>query len=255
MLGGAFILKKYAGFVSKVAKFGFYIILFLCISAIGISGYVMYLARNTAEDVRQNAEIGNSLELPFPKEFESVSSPVEILAPIEDKTEKKEAPPVKEEKKEEVKKKEATQTPKKTEEKTVYTMAVAGSVNAPFSNGELVKSKTMDDWRIHEGVDIKAEAGTPVLAIADGVIEAVESDSMLGNTVRVIHTNGLRSVYANLGDEIKVKKGDAIKAGDTIGVIGESAISECLEPPHLHLEVISDGKHIDPLTLFPAGEE
>ena len=47
MLGGAFILKKYAGFVSKVAKFGFYIILFLCISAIGISGYVMYLARNT----------------------------------------------------------------------------------------------------------------------------------------------------------------------------------------------------------------
>ncbi len=248
-------MKKYAGFASKVAKFGFYIILFLCISAIGISGYVMYLARNTAEDVRKEADIGNSMEIPFPKEFKSVSSPVEILVPTEEKTEKKETLTVKEEKKEEVKKTEPTESPKKTEEKTVYTMAVAGSVSAPFSNGELVKSKTMDDWRIHEGVDIKAEAGTVVLAIADGVIESVESDSMLGNTVRVIHTNGLKSVYANLGDEIKVKKGDAIKAGDVVGVIGESAISECLESPHLHLEVISDGKHIDPLTLFPAGQE
>ncbi len=248
-------MRKYAGFVSKVAKFGFYIILFLCISAIGISGYVMYLARNTAENVRNEADIGNSLEIPFPQEYKSVSSPVEVLVPIEEKEEKVEPKP--EEKKEEVETPEKVAAPQKAkkEEKTVYTMAVAGSVSAPFSNGELVKSKTMDDWRIHNGVDIKADSGTPVLAIADGVIEGVESDGMLGNTVKVIHTNGLVSIYANLGDEVKVKKGERVKAGDELGKVGESAISECLEPPHLHLEVISDGKHIDPLTLFPAGEE
>ena len=52
-----------------------------------------------------------------------------------------------------------------------------------------------------------------------------------------------------------MKKGASVKGGDIIGSVGTSAIAECLEEPHLHLEVIADGKHIDPLSLFPAGEE
>ena len=68
MLGGAFILKKYAGFLGKVAKYGFYIVLFLCISAIGISGYVIHRAKDTAKTVRENP----ALEIPFPSEYKSV---------------------------------------------------------------------------------------------------------------------------------------------------------------------------------------
>ena len=256
-------MKKYAGFFGKIAKFGFYIVLFLCISAIGISGYVMYLARNTAKEVKDTPVLEDALELPFPNDYRSVYSPADVIGelppeeeeitpnetPKEEKpsAEKKDTPPQKTEKEPEKE--------KKTPQKASYTMAVSGSVSLPFSDGELIKSRTMDDWRIHEGVDIKAEKGRSVLAIADGEVEKVESDSLFGNTVTITHTNGLVSIYANLADDIKVKKGESVKAGQEIGFVGESAVSEILEEPHLHLEVISDGKHIDPLSLFPEGEE
>ena len=255
MLGGAFVLKKYAGFLSKVAKSGFYIILFLCISAIGISGYVMYVARNTAEDVR--AEIGEevSLEIPFPAEEETLYDAGEIIEepikPRQRQEEKPAAEPKEAEKKAEPKKVEAA--PKK--EKTVYTMALSGAISAPFSGEELIKSKTMEDWRTHRGVDIVGELGADVLAIADGEVISVEKDSMFGNVVRINHGDGLCSIYAALGDEIAVKKGARVRCGDKIGVVGNSALCEFMEPPHLHLEVTKNDKHIDPLSLFPAGDE
>ena len=254
MLGGAFVLRKYAGFLSKVAKYGFYIVLFLCISAIGISGYVMYVAKNTAKNVSEEVR-GNSIEIPFPTDYKSVYSPAEVLEETQKVINETEiTKPQEEAKKEEKKEVKKEKTPPKSE-KTVYTMALSGSVSVPFSGEELIKSKTMDDWRIHEGVDIQGEPGKEVLAIADGVVEAVEADTMLGNTVTIAHTNGLKSIYANLSEDIKVKKGASVKGGDVIGSVGTSAIAECLEEPHLHLEVIADGKHIDPLSLFPAGEE
>ena len=242
-------MRKYAGFLSKVAKYGFYIVLFLCISAIGISGYVMYKARDTAKTVRESTAI----EIPFPSEYKSVYSPAEILEEAKEVTEeKKEEAPKAVEKKE---KEEPVKEEKKTPEKVVYTMALEGAISVPFSDGELVKSRTMDDWRIHEGVDIKGELGREVRAVSDGVIESVKDDPVLGKCIKITHSNGLQSIYANLAEEVKVKAGDKVKSGDVIGAVGSSAISECLEEPHLHLEVIENGKHIDPLSLFPEGKE
>lgn len=245
-------MKKYRKFASKVAKSGFYIILFLCISAIGISGYVMYLARDTKDAVVNNTEIESSLELPFsmeeeilPEMTEDIENAKETLSTTENaeptikKEEKKSEPKVAETKKEAV----------------VYTMAVNGGISAPFSDEELVKSKTMGDWRIHSGVDIKGELGCEVRAIADGKVISVLRDSMMGNTVKIEHSDGLISIYANLEDEIPVKTGDTVKNGAVIGKIGNSALSECLEEPHLHLEALKDGNPIDPLSLYPAGEE
>ncbi len=245
-------------FISKIAHSGFYIILFLCISAIGISGYVMYLARDTAETVKDNISIESSLELPFPTQDKTIYDfGDEIEIPKEEK--KSETPQVpKTEKNESEKKKTEPATPTVSipkEEKTVYTMAVNGAITAPFSGEELVKSKTMGDWRIHAGVDIKADMGTEVRAITDGTVQSVETDSMLGNTVRIEHQDGITSIYANLADGITLKVGDAVKGGDVIGKVGQSALCECLEEPHLHLEVLKNGENIDPLSLFPAGEE
>ncbi len=258
MLGGAFTLRKYAGFLSKVARSGFYIILFLCIAAIGISGYVMYLSRDTANDVRESIETGEVLELPFPIEYESmydsgenVEETINASEPV--KTEEKKSVQAKEEKKQ-ASVKVQQKVPEKKEE-TVYTMALSGAISTPFSGEELVKSKTMEDWRIHAGVDINGENGEPVCAIADGEILSVEKDNMFGNVVRINHGDGLCSVYANLGDEIAVKQGQRVRGGDKIGVVGQSALCECMEPPHLHLEVTKNGKNIDPLSLFPSGDE
>ncbi len=260
MLGGAFVLRKYSGFLSKVARSGFYIILFLCISAIGISGYVMYLARDTAEDVRESIETKTAMEIPFPTEYKTVynagESVEETIKTSEiEKSQEKENEPEKEEKEKApaTKPKEEVKSPEKKE--AVYTMALAGAITAPFSGEELVKSKTMEDWRIHAGVDIKGDIGAEVRAIADGEVISVEKDNMLGNVVRINHGDGMCSIYANLGDEIAAQKGARVRAGDKIGVVGQSALCECMEPPHLHLEVTRGGKNIDPLSLFPEGKE
>ncbi len=252
-------LKKYKTFLSKVAKSGFYIILFLCISAIGISAYVMFLARDVRDTTADVINTKSSLELPFPIEDEAINSFGEkVIVPIEDKKAQEEIKK-KEEPEKEVKKATEKATPTIAERKeparAQYTMAVSGIVSEPFSGGELVKSETLGDWRIHSGVDIDSEVGTPVKAIADGTVSQVATDTMMGNVIKLEHQDGLVSVYANLADGITLKVGDKIKGGQEIGKIGTSALAECLEPPHLHLEVLKNGENIDPLSLYPAGEE
>ena len=259
-----FKLKKESKFFKKLARNGFYVVLFLCISAIGISGYVMYVARNTAEEVKEGLDIESSLNIPFPTSDESAFETMtekEIPVDIPKKEEKKEEikpsskPMPKEEKAPEKEEPSEKKEEPPKEEKTVYTMALSGAITAPFSGDELVKSKTLDDWRIHPGVDIKGELGSDVRAITDGTVKNVTTDSMMGNTVTVEHKDGITSIYANLSDDIKLKAGDAVKNGDVIGKVGNSALAECMEEPHLHLEVKKDGKSIDPLSLFPGGEE
>lgn len=255
-------MKKESKFFKNLAKNGFYIVLFLCISAIGISGYVMYIARNTAETVREELDFESSISIPFPEVPEDAAktmmekeTPIEIEEPAAPEK-KEEGKKAKENVKPLEKKKEAdVETVAVEKEETVYTMALSGAITAPFSGDELVKNETFDDWRIHSGVDIKGELGGDVVSIADGKVMAVEADAMMGNTVTVEHEDGVVSIYANLGEEIKVKAGDTIKSGAVIGKVGNSALAECMEEPHLHLEVKKDGKNIDPLSLFPEGKE
>ncbi|MBQ6846455.1 MAG: peptidoglycan DD-metalloendopeptidase family protein [Oscillospiraceae bacterium] len=262
-------MKKESKFLKKLVQNGFYIVLFLCISAIGISGYVMYVSRNAAEEIKEGLDIESSLNIPFPTADEEIYKTMqeEVPVEIEDDAEEKEEPAPVEEKevKQKVREEKTEKAPEKKpvtepvavveEKEVVYTMALSGAITAPFSGDELVKSRTLDDWRIHSGVDIKGEFGTDVLAISDGTVKSVATDSMMGNTVTVEHKDGLTSIYANLADDIKLKAGDNVKGGDVVGKVGNSALAECMEEAHLHLEVKKDGKNIDPLSLFPGGEE
>lgn len=264
MLGGAFTLKK---FIGALAQHGFYFLVFICISAIAISAYIIFAAKDASKTIRETIDTSSSIELPFPEDFESLYGAGEEVIPQETSP-KKEIESITEEKKEEPIKKEtepqkekAKQDKPKAEptvsmpEESVFTMALGGAITAPFSGDELVRSKTMGDWRIHHGIDIKGSLGEEVRSIADGRVSRVETDSMMGNTVTVEHSGGLVSIYANLADDITLKAGDSVKGGDVIGRVGISSLCECLEEPHLHLEVHRDGKAIDPLSLFPAGEE
>ena len=56
----------------------------------------------------------------------------------------------------------------------------------------------------------------------------------------------LVSVYANLRENVPVKAGDKLRAGDSLGRVGDSAISECGSPSHLHFEIHKDGKPVNP---------
>lgn len=114
------------------------------------------------------------------------------------------------------------------------------------------RDATMDDWRFHNGIDVSAPAGQPVLAAADGRVTAVYLDDAWGWVVEIQHAPGYVSRYANL-DRPGVAQGVEVRAGDPIGTVGASAPVKAGQPPHLHFELQWDGEAVDPLTVLPQG--
>ena len=109
-----------------------------------------------------------------------------------------------------------------------------------------VYSETMGDWRAHMGIDYSAEIGSEVKAVWEGTVLRVYKDKLWGNTVEISHSKELKSVYKNLKEGIEVKKGQAVKGGQVIGYVGNSADIESLEKPHLHFEMYQDDMIINP---------
>jgi murein DD-endopeptidase MepM/ murein hydrolase activator NlpD len=131
--------------------------------------------------------------------------------------------------------------------KIVYTMPVSGAILTQFSGDEPTYDQTMGDWRVHDGVDIAGAQGTPVKACAAGTVTQVKVDDMLGQEVVIDHGNGIVSTYANLTNQVTVKQGQHVDAGDTIGCIGNTAQAEIALAPHLHFEISKNGVDVDPL--------
>lgn len=111
-----------------------------------------------------------------------------------------------------------------------------------------VFSYTMNDYRIHRGVDIACSAGTPVLAAADGMVCEVYSDPMMGVTVGVQHSGGAVTRYKGLSEDSMnlVKNGDEVKRGQVIGASGETALIESAEEAHVHFELTINSESADP---------
>jgi murein DD-endopeptidase MepM/ murein hydrolase activator NlpD len=134
--------------------------------------------------------------------------------------------------------------------KMVYAMPVSGSVTTAYSGDTPIYDKTMNDWRLHKGVDLAAAEGTAVKACASGTVSDVKVDDMLGQMVIIDHGSGIKSIYANLTSQVTVKKGQQVEVGDTIGSIGETAQAEIAVTPHLHFEITKNGTEVDPLALI-----
>lgn len=130
-----------------------------------------------------------------------------------------------------------------------YQAPLQGELIAHFSPDQPVYSYTLKDWRVHNGIDIAAKAGTAVANVAAGMVESAEADDLLGNLVIVRHTDGKVSRYASL-DEIKVKEGQVLQKGDTIGTVGSTMLLECGETAHLHYELWSEDQPTDPTFLM-----
>lgn len=123
---------------------------------------------------------------------------------------------------------------------------VDGSIIRVFSINSLIYSETLNQWMTHSGVDIAAPKGTEVRSIADGIVENVYYDDMMGMTVVIKHDESITSVYSNLKQEVSVAVGDTIESRAVIGQIGDTALEECLERSHLHFELIIDGQPVNP---------
>ena len=133
-----------------------------------------------------------------------------------------------------------------------FSLPVSGEISMDFSDSVPVFSQTMNDYRTHLGVDISASLGDEVLAVADGVITNVWDDPFMGTCVSIEHTGNAVSIYKNLDPEVNdgIVIGASVKSGDIIGAVGESAMNEIAEEPHLHYELKVDGTHVDPKKHF-----
>lgn len=135
------------------------------------------------------------------------------------------------------------------EGETVLAAPLAGIVSKAHSSDVLVFSMTMNDFRIHEGIDIAASVGSPVYASAAGTVLRVWEDPMMGKCVSVDHGNGTVTVYKNLAPEVEagIEEGAAVAAMQKLGAVGETAILELADEPHLHFEVLKNGIPVDPM--------
>jgi murein DD-endopeptidase MepM/ murein hydrolase activator NlpD len=96
------------------------------------------------------------------------------------------------------------------------------------------------------------EEAAPVYAAADGVISRIWEDTLMGKCVAVSHVGDCYTIYKNLNPELpeSVVVGAQLKAGDLLGNVGESAVLELAEEPHLHLEMTVGGLSVNPLDYF-----
>ncbi|MBR0597208.1 M23 family metallopeptidase [Sinanaerobacter chloroacetimidivorans] len=127
-----------------------------------------------------------------------------------------------------------------------FAAPLQGNVTKGFSNDVPVYSKTLDQFIVHNGVDIEAPADSQVVSVADGTVTKVFTDDKLGITIEVSHGGGLVTKYSNLSTTKMVGEGDVVKKGQVISGVGNTALFESLESPHLHFEVWKDGAPVDP---------
>lgn len=241
----------------------YYIVLLLCVAAIGICGYFLtrgMLAVRTGgfgqeasavsgqaqmEDERESLRRQERMAQKVKEAAEKAAETAEAAVPETESAEEPEsaaaAPEVKPA--EEPVQEEAAGT-------AAYVWPVEGAVDRPFSLEAFAYDPTMGDWRTHDGLDIAAETGAAVSACAAGTVESVEDDNMLGMTVTVDHGMGLKSVYANLDEAVDVDAGDPVEPGTVLGTVGTTAAAETAEPSHLHFAMKEYGAAVDPLNYL-----
>ena len=147
---------------------------------------------------------------------------------------------------------EKNDTPVVVEKVTFVAPMTAGNVIKEWSADIPVFSMTMEDYRLHLGIDVAASAGAPVYAVADGTVESVTFHPMMGQTVVIVHADGYKSVYQNMQTAVPtgIAAGATVKAGDKIGSVGDTALIEISEEPHLHFELYKDDVCTNPLAHF-----
>ena len=207
---------------------GYYIALILCAAAIGITSYVYY--RNTDENGPD-------------REVLDLSEPLDGDVPVLATQPKKPRPTA-----------DSGET-QPVQPRTLKTASpVAGQEVFGYSMETLSYNQTTRDWRTHNGVDIAAEAGTEVMAAADGEVYTTYEDDALGYTVVIRHEGGYTTRYSSLGEDIRVQAGDVVKLGDVIGTVGETALVETVLGPHVHFSVTYQDAPMDPADFFGLSE-
>ena len=107
---------------------------------------------------------------------------------------------------------------------------------------------------MHLGIDIATAPNAEVFAVADGTVKRIWTDPMMGQCIAIEHSGDCITVYKNLSPETAagLAAGSSVKQGQLIGTVGESALLELADEPHLHMEMTVKGLQVDPLEYFSA---
>lgn len=118
----------------------------------------------------------------------------------------------------------------------VATLPVTGTISSRYGVSSKIRVST------HTGLDIAATTGTPIKVVADGTVTFAAYSGSYGYLVKVDHGNGVETWYGHTS-KMLVKDGQAVKAGNTIALVGSTGNST---GPHLHFEVRINGEHVNP---------
>lgn len=104
-----------------------------------------------------------------------------------------------------------------------FAIPVEGNVIRDFTT-DTVFSKTLNTWRTREGIDFKAELGSKVVSVLDGVVEKIDNDlTERGQYIVIKHDDGFKTVYTNLDEEVKVVNGQKVRKGEVIATVGNTS--------------------------------
>ena len=206
---------------------GYYIALILCAAAIGISGYLYYRNENDSKPQLQSPTLGVDATTPD-DDIQAVATQPTIPDATGNQQSTKPAP-----------------------KPTLKTgMPVSGQTVTGYAMDCLSYNPTTRDWRVHNGIDIAADAGTEVKAAADGTVYTVYADDTMGKTVVIRHEGGYVTKYSSLADEVSVAPGDTVTVGQAIGAVGNTALLESAIGEHVHFSVSCNDVFMDPMAFL-----
>ena len=238
-------MKWKQAFKQLTREKGYLLALAVCLGAVAVSGWLFVRELRSAEEELTLPEAVQAAVLPsFPTSSQAIQSekqplPGKAQTPISDSGDAFEPASDPE---------SAVSAAPQTAQpvRPVLARPVAGNVLAHYSMDKLAYNATTRDWRTHAGMDIAAPEGSKVCAVADGTVLAVFTDDLLGQTVTVEHEGGIVTHYANLAEEVQVSAGDSVSAGQVLGTVGKTALSEIGSEAHLHFAVYKNNVPQDP---------
>lgn len=219
--------------LNKVKQFfkkeGFYVILFVCLCAVATVAAVT-AGRNNGKNSEEDSVALEQTEKEVVTQPEKPENALQVQENLE---------------------------PVPTVQNDDDTAAVSSQTEVSFKNpveGTLGRAysedpvywATTDSYKNHLAMDVKAAEGTAVVAVSDGIVKKVDVNTE-GTYVEIDHQNGLTTVYGNLQEQVLVKVGDKITAGQEIGAVGKTTNLAYEEyGDYLHFQVFQDGKEVDP---------
>ena len=139
---------------------------------------------------------------------------------------------------------------KETKKEWAFVKPVEGETVREYAKDNLIYSNTLQEWTTHTGIDIKADKTTIVKSAESGTVKSIKNDPRYGLTIVIEHDEQYQTIYSNLLTSEFVVEGEKVEKGQAIGTVGNTAVFEIADEPHLHFEIWKDSLPVDPTTLM-----